>query len=330
MFTNPIQFGPYELKNFRSLFIPRESSSKDPLFSKNSKHANTYGKFLNDLKATLASYESPCRSYPMNKPVQDSFTYYMNKFDRNVPIIIVLKSKDTLFSPLSLSHWDKPYLEFKSKILEVTKLNEEKRYEFSRISHSDIFKLALQTSVYKNTNPSYIFPKAMATAPWEEISTIDDPLVSKIKQTEDFSLIDKNEDEVDFDINKEVKRCKRLDDGDIASYIQHIPYDLTISRYYMLNVHDITKDHKQFIKLLENLDFEVVGARLSMEDTTLSEMIRDIIKSATSSDSFAYEDILKLTHLPEKNDLLLILEKLASHGLVNVDRSLDKKALYVI
>lgn len=335
MFLDPIKFGPYELKKTSQLFDTAQQPPTKSLIPNTNGAGVSKGKYITNVENSIRSYYSPYIRLPKTKKTRDSLKFYKNSLNSNIPITLLLKSTTSLFSSVSMNHFDNTYLGIKTA---VDELNSSKgvRYDFSRIQNIDLFKLALEYNNYANTTTKFV--SGSVKLPWKDIHQIEDDLVNRITDTHVADLIQTSTGEPippnDVNLQRYLAQNVALDLVDpieIMDYCEQIPYTVRFTNYYSLSLLDLEQDcNDELVELLESADVQIIGARLFLKNKQLNTMINEIIISQDDGIKTSYEDLLKLTHVPDKNDIALLMEYLATKGLVRVKQSADNNALYVL
>lgn len=335
MFLEPINFGPYELKKTSQLFDTTKQPPTKSLIPNTNGAGFFKGKYITYVENSLRSYYSPYIGLPKTKKTRDSLEFYKISLNSNIPITLLLKSTTSLFSSVSMNHFDNTYLRIKTV---VNELNSSKgmRYDFSRIQNIDLFKLALEYNNYVNTTTNFV--SGSVELPWKDIHQIEDELVNRISDTHVAEVIQTSTGEPippnDVDLQRYLTKNVGLDlvePIDIMDHCEQMPYTVRFTNYYSLSLLDLEQScHDELVKLLECADVQIVGARLFLKNKELNTMINEIITSQDDGIKTSYEDLLKLTHVPDKNDVALLMEYLATKGLVRVKQSADNNALYVL
>ena len=332
MFMNPIQFGPYELKKTSQLFDTSKKPLRNSLIPNTNSTSVNNGKYVSNVENAIRSYYSPYGSLPKTKKLQDAFKFYATQFDSNIPITLLFKSTTDLFSTFPMSHYDASYVEFKAAVDDIN-ANHGTQYRFSRIQNIDLFNLALKYNSFMHTTG-----KDKHSIPWEKVNQVHDDLVDMVRHTQKVDIIQTSPDTPttpnDLCLREYLSEdidTKYIDSKEIMDFCDQMLYTIRMTNYYMLNILDLFDDrHNLFVRLLESTDMQIIGARLWLKNGQLNEMINEIIESRNDGSKTSYEDLLKLTHVPDKNDVSLLMEYLATKGLVNVKQSADKNALYLL
>lgn len=332
MFMNPIQFGPYELKKTSQLFDTSKKPLRKSLIPNTNNSSVNNGKYVSNVENAIRSYYSPYGSLPKTKKLQDAFKFYATQFDSNIPITLLFKSTADLFSTFPMSHYDASYVEFKAAVDDIN-ANHGTGYRFSRIQNIDLFNLALRYNSFMNTTV-----KDDTNIPWEKVNQVQDSLVDMVRHTQKVDIIQtstgnptaSNDLYLREYLSEDID-TKFIDSREIMDFCEQMPYTIRMTNYYMMNILDLFEDkHSLFVRLLESTDMQIIGARLWLNNGQLNEIINEIIETRNDGSKTSYEDLLKLTHVPDKNDVCLMMEYLATKGLVSVKQSADKNALYLL
>lgn len=117
----------------------------------------------------------------------------------------------------------------------------------------------------------------------------------------------------------------------ITNIMDSFPYTLTYTRFFVLNILNLESDFTLFGSLWSNTDFEVVGARLALNDARIRSLLHGFIETADLQHASNYEDILKLakTEETDTHGLNSVIQTIASSGLINTSLNTKTDALYL-
>lgn len=338
LFQNPIQFGPNELKETKYLFKDQSQfRTKQGILPKSPTGRKNTSVYNADIESAINSYFNPLTSVPVHKLHQQVFKFYLQRLT-NAPIMIVFKQRCNLFSPTSIDQWNQPYFEMRKKI----RLENEKHkemdippYEMKKVSHPDLLSLALKSENFMKSVGQDL-DEVVKNFPWDDIRLVDDKLVNIInneQQVKTLLRLDQLEiSSSDENVLLVVDQATQMvEKSTITNIMDSFPYTLTYTRFFVLNILNLESDFTLFGSLWSNTDFEVVGARLALNDARIRSLLHGFIETADLQHASNYEDILKLakTEETDTHGLNSVIQTIASSGLINTSLNTKTDALYL-
>ncbi|KAK6201603.1 uncharacterized protein RJT21DRAFT_114219 [Scheffersomyces amazonensis] len=326
-----------ELFNITPKPISDEEDSITSLYSKTtSKTSNFFARIV----STFASATSPQSEVPKVPSIENAFKWYI-KLLNNTPIVLILSSKNRLFSSSSLSQIDKPLIDLRRKILEISNKLETKSfrsYHLTSLELLDIFQLAIkfQNKFYKQNISEFM--KILSQINWQE-DIPDDALSNHIKSQERYKIIDKSFKKVDetqfnsfLTYDRFVAINDLLDDREVSDVFL---YDLIYSMNYLLCVEEaaINQNYKEILDAIKSSEFEIIAVRLSLDNQEIIKAISDSShKSDESSGPMNYNALLEKAKdaRQESSNIDKLLKALARQNLIRVEEGCHKNCIYLL
>ncbi|KAI5958132.1 hypothetical protein CANMA_004286 [Candida margitis] len=338
LFQDPIDFGPNELKKTKYLFKDQSPfTMKEGLLPKSLNARKNSSVYSVDIESTLNSFFNPLTTAPVHKSDQQTFKYYLQSLTR-VPIMIFFKQKCDLLLSSSLDKWNQPYFDMRRRTqLENARFEEKKViFNLTKVTRPDILSLALKSENYMKTTGQN-FNKLVKNLPWDEVKLVDDKLVKLLEKEQQIkALARSNQQEVSHDdekllfaIDEATQMTKK--NADVSTILETLPYKLHYYRFYMLEILNIDADFSSFESLWSDTDFEIVGARLALNDSRIGSLLQHLVTAEDLQHASSYEDILKLAKPEEVNvhGINNVIRTIASHGLVNTSLNSKKDSIYL-
>lgn len=338
-----------ELENLSTdeLFNLPKDYEEMPIYSE---YGSTVKNFTNheaQILSSFASYLNPYKSLPQTKSQRHSFKWYL-KLLKNTPVFLILSQRHKLFSETSLYQINKPLIDINSEIIKLgNKLGRElkgesakRNYHLTDLATIDIFAMALKSfdSFSKNLGDS--FKSVLSEVDWNEIDQRVDQLSDKLFSSKILDIIDTKTGKkiiypfsLSDNFGKQyslLSMRKKLENSNIEEVI---PFDMVYNQYYILTIEDpvLHQNHSSLLKLIEKSDFEVLGARISLEN----DLINDYLKSSLIQHEaiLDYESLLQHAakrHNGSRGNIDYLMKSLGGLGLTRVEQDFRKNCIYLL
>lgn len=336
----------FKLEKIKSPLYKRVPFETDPIPSDAHKTKH-YSDYQAHVLNSLASYFRWNRSLPPTKQARNSFRWYLRLL-RETPVILFLKEKNRLFSDTSLSEVNKPLQDFRyylSQLRATFKGHTEKstrNYHMTDLVSLDLFDLAIRSqSLFQNED---LFEQIVDTIKWDAFDLVQDKLTQFLSRNRSIAITDRDFVPVFVDTENLLARyplheiTKQLENFPVHEVF---PYDLKYADYYILTIENpiLNEDHLGLFKLLQSFKdhFHLATVRIHMRNEYTSKFFHSVAdkQSSSFSESGSYNDLLQLAKTRHNNDMVendrlgQLLKLLGEQGLVQVEESPDKSALYL-
>ncbi|KAK6465933.1 hypothetical protein DFJ63DRAFT_37234 [Scheffersomyces coipomensis] len=338
-FDDKLKFNSIDDIPTKELFnIPKNDmlDSDDSIHTMYSRTVTQSSDYFASLISLFSSTLSPRTEVPNITSLQNSFKWY-TKLLNNTPIIFFLSQKHRLFSNTSLSKIDKAYLDLEYEITEIANdlgKNVDRSYHFTKLGLIDIFNLAVkhQDKFYKqNIND---FDEILSTINWQDCE--DDGLCESLMSHKLYEIIDSkfkpvSQETLDYYLNQnKFERLKRAFINKRA--ISALPYDLIYSTTYMLCIEDsvIDGDYSRILQTIKSSDFEIIGARLSLDNRVILENIPRTIEAAENTTG--YDTLLQKakTDRTKEPSIKSLFSFIGQTNLVTVELNNNESSVYFL
>lgn len=226
-------------------------------------------------------------------------------------------SRDNTFNPNSLFSGLKdevPSNTFNESSKNPWSSRPTRTYHFSDLFTYDLFNLAIKSEQVKKDD--------LQDIKWSEIDKVSDPLVNSMN-SEKYKFINSRGEEVEENEVKEYIEAEGVEKLKTTEF----PYDLEYNNFHILTIEEpvIKENHQELFNLVENSEFEVVGARLSLENDFINDFITNFFNK--SEDRGNYDSLIKEG---KSTNMELTMKRLGELGLIRVENGCNKNCLYLL
>lgn len=355
LFEEPLNIGKLEgiptrdllkLEKIKSSLYKRVPFETDPIPSETHKTKH-YTDYQAHVLNSLASYFKWNRSLPPTKQARNSFLWYLRLL-RQTPVILFLKEDNRLFSETSLSEVNKPLQDFQhdlSRLRATYKGHEEKstrNYHMTDLVSLDLFDLAIRSQyVFQDEG---LFEHNVNNFNWDALDLVQDKLTHFLSCDRSITITDSEFVPVSVDAESLMAKYpfrEVIKQAESFPVREVFPYDLKYVDYYILTIENpiLNEDHLGLFKLLQSFKdhFHLAAVRIHMRNEYTNKFFHSVAANQFSSafDSGTYNDLLQLAKTRHNSDVVentplgRLVKLLGEQGLVRVEESPDKSALYL-
>lgn len=360
LFNTRLQLTDLEKLSTRDLFrkdvFSTITDEDDSIHSSYSRTTTSTTDFQAKIITTLAAQVSPFLSVPKQLSIEKSFKWFV-KLLQSTPVFLILKQRSRLFSEGSLNQYDMPFNSLKTKVTEISNRKAEevasrevesqnsseiyRNYHLTDLLRIDLFNLAIKSQTDFDNHPISQFEDILNGLRWKEVNQRKDKLCDLLTESQNVQLVDKTFSNVELRNFKHFIETKNIwktlatsKESDVRSLL---PFDLTYNNYYLLCIENLVldSDHSQVLEAVSKSDFEVIAARISLQNSDIINFFTDLIQqsSDTHSRKLNYEELLQIAHAnrePHVSGINDLMKHLAEMNLVTVEEGCDKNCIYFL